>query len=346
VVGHHAGECFFVVGWLLDADRKGLELPPGRYGERGGRDRARIDAPAEEDSHGDVADEAMAYRGTQSFPESLGRRVHPRPRGLERHVPVAVDGNLAGAHGDGVARRELQDALENRVGIRDIPAREIAGEPAEVEVAADLGVGKERPHLGAEHKPPVALGEIEGLLPHPVSGGKEGLPFGVPEHKGEHPVEMGQAVFAVLLVGVNDHLGIGTAREPMTPSLEDLGQLAEVVDFAIEDDAERAALVGDRLLAGGEIDDLQPAVAESNGSVDEVAFLVGPAVAQSGRHAVNEIWIGAPLIQREEAAKAAHARPGCRSGDVWRSGGAACGYDRTIPRRWIANCTDGAGGFG
>src|SRR5262249_48907718 len=96
--GPPAGAWFFVVGWVLRADRKGLELPPGRYGERGGRDRARIDAPAEKDSHGDVADEAMAYRGTQSFPESLGRRVHPRPRGLERHVPVAVDGNLAGAH--------------------------------------------------------------------------------------------------------------------------------------------------------------------------------------------------------------------------------------------------------
>src|SRR5262249_1213599 len=76
------------------------------------------------------------------------------------------------------------------------------------------------------------------------------------------------------------------------------------------------------------------------------AFLVGSAVAQSGRHAADEIWIGAPLIQREETAKAAHARPGCRSGDVSRSGGAACGYDRTIPRRWIANCTGGAGGFG
>src|SRR5262249_54397954 len=102
----------------------------------------------------------------------------------------------------------------------------------------------------------------------------------------------------------------------MAPRLEGLGQPAEVVDFAVEDDADRAALVGDRLLAGGEIDDLQPAVTESNGPVDEVAFLVGPAVAQGGRHAAGGSPTGAPLIQREEPAKTAHARPGCRGSDV------------------------------
>src|SRR5262249_24191991 len=62
VLGHHAGECFFVVGRLRDTDREGLELTPRRYGERGGRDRARIDAPAEEDSHGDVTHETISYR--------------------------------------------------------------------------------------------------------------------------------------------------------------------------------------------------------------------------------------------------------------------------------------------
>src|SRR5262249_59462380 len=97
VLGHHAGECFFVVGRLLDADREGLELPPGRYSERGGGDRTRVDAPAEEDAHGDVAHETMAYRGTQSSPEPFGRSLHGHPTGLERPVPVAIDGDLAGA---------------------------------------------------------------------------------------------------------------------------------------------------------------------------------------------------------------------------------------------------------
>src|SRR5215813_9040181 len=103
VLGHHPGECFFVVGRLLDADREGLELSTGGYGERGGGDGTGVDTPAEEDAHGDVAHETMAYRGTQSFPEPFGRRLHAHPRGLERQVPVAVDRDLAGAHCDGVA---------------------------------------------------------------------------------------------------------------------------------------------------------------------------------------------------------------------------------------------------
>src|SRR5262245_65989854 len=102
---------------------------------------------------------------------------------------------------------------------------------------------------------------------------------------------MGPAVLAVLLVGVNDHLGIGTGRESMASRLEGLGQPAEVVDFAIEDDADRAALVGDRLLAGGEIDDLEPAVNESNGSVAEVALLVGPTATQDGRYGAAAQWM-------------------------------------------------------
>ncbi len=48
--------------------------------------------------------------------------------------------------------------------------------------------------------------------------------------------------------------------EPMAARFELGAQLGEVVDLAVEDDPDRAVLVGHRLIAGGEIDDAQPAV--------------------------------------------------------------------------------------
>ncbi len=59
---------------------------------------------------------------------------------------------------------------------------------------------------------------------------------------------------------------------------------------------------------------VQAAVAERDGAVDVVSFVVGAAMAQRGRHAADDGAVGAPLIQRDEAAKAAHGRAGWRRG--------------------------------
>ena len=201
------------------------------------------------------------------------------------------------------------------MGIGKIPAPEIAAEAAQVEVAPDLGMRQQGSYLGAEDEPPVALGVVEGFLPHPIPGGKERLPPGIPEDEGEHSVEMREALLAELLVGVDDHLGVGARREPVPPLTESFGQALEVVDFAVEDRVHGARLVGDRLAAGGKIDDLQAAVAQRDRTVDVVPFIVGATMAQRGRHPANDGRIGALLIEREEAAKAAHVTQVRDAGD-------------------------------
>ena len=67
-------------------------------------------------------------------------------------------------------------------------------------------------------------------------------------------------------------------------------QVAEVVDFAVEDDPHRAVFVGQRLLAAGQVDDRQPPVSQGHAgrcrpTFGEVgAFAVRAAMAQHGRH--------------------------------------------------------------
>ena len=66
-----------------------------------------------------------------------------------------------------------------------------------------------------------------------------------------------------------------------TSSCADLG---EVVDLAVEDDPDRAVLVAERLIAGREVDDAQPAVAEADAAVEIVAAGVGTAVRDGVGH--------------------------------------------------------------
>ena len=57
-----------------------------------------------------------------------------------------------------------------------------------------------------------------------------------------------------------------------------------VVDLAVEDDPDRAVFVDERLMAGRQIDDAQPAVAERRLIVHEQPGIVRPAMRDDVAH--------------------------------------------------------------
>jgi hypothetical protein len=61
-------------------------------------------------------------------------------------------------------------------------------------------------------------------------------------------------------------------------------QRLEIVDLAVEDDADRAVLVEQRLVAGREIDDRKPPVAEAQPRRIMKAGAVGAAVSEAIGH--------------------------------------------------------------
>ena len=132
-----------------------------------------------------------------------------------------------------------------------------------VEPPLDVGTGSRSGlQLRAETEPSAALGVVERLDAQAVAREQE-LPLPrVPEREGEHAAQPLDAARPELLVEVHDDLGVGRRREAVAARHELAPQLAVVVDLAVEDDPDRAVLVGDRLLAGLEVDDGQPAHAE------------------------------------------------------------------------------------
>ncbi len=119
--------------------------------------------------------------------------------------------------------------------------------------------------LGRERDSAVRVGVVdEGLFAQAIPGQEDAVLAGVPQGQGEHAPQMLEAVDAVLLVGVDDGLGVRVGLEAMTAVLELLAEILEVVDLAVEDDADGAVFVVDRLVAAGDVDDGQAAHAQAD----------------------------------------------------------------------------------
>ena len=88
----------------------------------------------------------------------------------------------------------------------------------------------------------------------------------------------------MLLVEVDEHLGVAARREAVPGALELVPQLAVVVELAVLDDGDPAVLVRDRLVAGREVDDREPPGGEAHRAFDEGPIGVGPAVDERRAH--------------------------------------------------------------
>ncbi len=98
------------------------------------------------------------------------------------------------------------------------------------------------------------------------------------------------------------------------PCAFELGaQLGEVVDLAVEDGPDRLVFVRQRLIAGGEIDDAQPAMAEADALADVEAVGVGTAMGDDRHHRRQLFRLDAVRgIEVEASDDAAHIRTPAR----------------------------------
>ena len=107
----------------------------------------------------------------------------------------------------------------------------------------------------------------------------------------------------MVLRQVGDHLGVALAAEPVAPLAQALPQLAEVVDLAVEDGADRAVLVRDRRVALVEVDDREAVLGDHSSAFAELPHGVRASVTLAGE-------------LRVDRAACEARRPGDRSGDA------------------------------
>ena len=176
-------------------------------------------------------------------------------------------------------RRQLPRALVDRPRLGDVPEGKVLFHRQWIDVPRHGSVRHQRLELGSEQQLPIGQQRVvKRLYPEAVAREKQRLRLLVPQREGEHAAEALHARLAPLLPRVNDDFGVAARMEPVTGGREFRDQRLIVVDLAVEDDADRAVLVVQRLLARREIDDRESAVPESDARREVHSAFVRAAV--------------------------------------------------------------------
>src|SRR6185295_19083904 len=125
---------------------------------------------------------------------------------------------------------------------------------------------------------------VKGLDAHTVSRQQQRTVPAIPYRDPEHAAQACERILAPLFVGVNDRFGVAVGVEAMTPRDQFCSKLGIVMNFAIEDDPDRAVFVLDWLLAGRQIDDREPPHTECYTGHDAASFVVRTTVADRSAH--------------------------------------------------------------
>ena len=304
-----------VEGRVLEADRKGLEPARGVAGSER-RHRARVDPTRQEDAERHVAHEVLSDRRVERRAQRCDRLgLTDGPGAAELDVPVRLDLQAPVGVTEPVAGGQLPHRAQDRVRRGHVLVRQVARERGEVEAPVDPGVLDQGPELRREDELVGQHRVVEGLDPQAVARQDERARGLVPGGEGEHALEVRDGLDATVLEAVDDDLGVRARREGVPAGGEDPGELAVVVDLAVEDDPDPAVLARHRLVAGREVDDLEPAHREPRGPVHEEALVVGPAVGEPVVHAPQDGGVRAPVGAREDVPDdPAHGRYGSSSG--------------------------------
>ena len=249
------------VGVLLrKPDGEGLDA--SRRRSRHGRDNpAGVDAPREENAQGDIGDQVAADRVIEPLAESCNPfRLGQAGAGSRLETPVSMHlERVAGILDQEVPRRQFPGLAEDRPRGRDVEQREVLIERDLIERKHNIGDRPKTLQLAHEIAASILLQVVKRLDPKSVPGGEHPPGGPVVDGKSEHAPQPLDRPITVLLVEVDDNLGVRSGREPMAPLDQVALQLPVIVDLPVEDDGQRAILIEDGLSAALQVDDAQAA---------------------------------------------------------------------------------------
>ncbi len=310
-IGHHPGIGQFVEAALFEAD--GERLDGLRRLQRHGRHHGTgIDAAAQEGAQRHVGDHADAHGFVELFADTdhrVGMREAGRGFGdWRRHLPVAALPDRAAFVGEPASGGNAADGAIGGQRIRNVIELEVEAQRLRVGLQRNTGLAQ----AGDFTAEPDAVGEhgvVQRLLAEAVAGQQQAALAGIPDGKGEHAPKPLEALHALLFVQVNQRLGIAGGAELM-PARHEIGaQFLVAVNLAVEDDPHRTVLIGDRLMAGGEIDDAEAAHADPAPAIHVNAFVVRTAMANLVAHRLYQRRLSG-LIETHKTGDSAHRRPG------------------------------------
>jgi len=277
--GDDLGVRALVVARIGETDREGAHRPIRHARHRRDHRRA-VDAARQERADLDVGDHLRGNGvepGRAEAMDPLGVRGRLGRRDIARR-PIGLDARLAGRpDAQQVAGRQHADLAMDRAGPADMAEAEEVEQRPLVGREGEAGQGRQRLQLRPEGEAPRLVGEEQRLDADRVARQRQPAFRPVPDRDREHAVEPRPDAVAPALVAGEDDLRVTLAGEGAVGRA--FGpERAEIVDFAVEDQA--VAPIGrmERLMATLDIDDRQAPHAHAEVAVDDDPPVVGSAM--------------------------------------------------------------------
>ena len=295
----------FVERRVGEPDAERVQFPLRDVPRCEGCDGAGIDAAAEKYAERNVGHEAAFGRGFERVGELLGDGVlrSERDVGLDLEAPPLprFEGVRREVVGECVAAGELPHTLDDAARSRDVAPREVFLQRDVGDGARASRVLQQRGQLAGKAKRRAFVEVIERLFPKAVARAEEPAPHGIVDDEGPHAVQLFRERVAPFRVGVEERLRVAVVGVEAVAERSQLrAEFGVVVDFAVEDDAELAALRATacphRLRASAQVHDTQPPEAEEDARTFLVPMprIIRPAMGDARGHPLKCLAVPEP----------------------------------------------------
>src|SRR6267378_2874291 len=293
----------------------GFAEPDGHAGEILSADTAGcscqargIGASAQEHHDGNVGDQVVPHRIEQDISQ-LVRKLFGRrhsscvwvegPVGLGVPFPVVPDAE--------VPWLEWSNSPDCGPRRRDVTELKKYPKDRRIQLPGYQARFQKGLNLRCEDQPISGPINVERLDPQPVASEKEFPLANLVDGKSEHAADLGDTLFSILLVKMENYFGVGRGVKQMTALFELRAELGGVVGFAIICDPEIAVGAGHRLAAAlAEVNDGQTRVDKQARPEKLHSLAIGAAVAHGHRHALSRRAQRLSRTCRRDPGDAAH----------------------------------------
>ena len=253
-----------------------------------GHDRGRVEAAAQEGGDRHVAHEVGAHRLVEPL-ENLRFQIVGTAFARRWKIPVLSRRKPARpVPGGRVSGLELADVAERGPRRGDVPELQVHVQRLPVQDPLGWQGLVEGLQLGRKRDAPGPFRDVERLDAKPVAREEQRLGRRVPDGEREHAAEQLDTARTVLLIEVQNRLGIALRRECVSAPQQLAPQVAVIVDLAVEDDDLGPIFVENRLAPAGQVDDAEPPHAQSHGAVHIDTLVVRPSVPDRFAHLPHE----------------------------------------------------------
>ena len=218
---------------LLETDAEGLDRLRHRLGHQR-HHHAGIDPARQERSERHVGDQPQPHRLGEQRAQALAVVLLAVPAlHLDRQRPVALDPHPALVAHQQVPGGELAHPLPDRPRRGDVLEGQVVGDRLRVGLARHRRVEHQRLELGGEGEAAAVVVVVERFDAEPVARHQQAAPREVIERECEHPAQMGDQSVAVLLIEVEQGLGVAGAAEAVAARRQHRLELGPAVELAV-----------------------------------------------------------------------------------------------------------------